>query len=202
MNQVVEAVAAAPRAPIIAVLNLDEELTTTAPLQAAVDALERAAASSSSSSTEDVPSTSSSSRGSSKWVIDSTELLTSTWEHRLWTWTSMGLMGASLAEALSHVQTTGDAQAVAVALFAAYVLADLGTGVYHWGVDNYGDGNTPMFGRQIAAFQGHHQRPWTITQREFCNNVHQVGRGGVGTGSGSVVWVEQASDRDWGLGGR
>ena len=26
-------------------------------------------------------------------------------------------------------------------------------------------------GSQIAAFQGHHQRPWTITQREFCNNV-------------------------------
>jgi hypothetical protein len=48
-------------------------------------------------------------------------------------------------------------------------------GVYHWSVDNYGDGSTPVFGRQIAAFQGHHQRPWTITQREFCNNVHQVG---------------------------
>lgn len=42
------------------------------------------------------------------------------------------------------------------------------------GVDNYGDGDTPIFGRQIAAFQGHHQRPWTITQREFCNNMHQV----------------------------
>ena len=27
-----------------------------------------------------------------------------------------------------------------------------------------------MVGSQIAAFQGHHQRPWTITQREFCNN--------------------------------
>lgn len=37
-----------------------------------------------------------------------------------------------------------------------------------------GDGNTPVLGKQIAAFQGHHQRPWTITQREFANNVHQV----------------------------
>lgn len=26
------------------------------------------------------------------------------------------------------------------------------------GVDNYGDANTPVFGGQIAAFQGHHQR--------------------------------------------
>jgi hypothetical protein len=31
-------------------------------------------------------------------------------------------------------------------------------GFYHWGVDNWGDGNTPLVGRQIAAFQGHHQR--------------------------------------------
>lgn len=37
-----------------------------------------------------------------------------------------------------------------------------------------GDANTPVLGKQIAAFQGHHQRPWTITQREFANNVHQV----------------------------
>ncbi len=51
---------------------------------------------------------------------------------------------------------------------------DFGTGVYHWSVDNYGDGNTPIVGDQIAAFQGHHQRPWTITEREFCNNVHKV----------------------------
>jgi len=39
---------------------------------------------------------------------------------------------------------------------------------------SYGDANTPIVGGQIAAFQGHHQRPWTITEREFCNNVHKV----------------------------
>lgn len=54
--------------------------------------------------------------------------------------------------------------------------ADFGTGVYHWSVDNYGSAETPIVGKQIAAFQGHHVRPWTITQREFCNNVHQVFR--------------------------
>jgi palmitoyl-[glycerolipid] 3-(E)-desaturase len=48
--------------------------------------------------------------------------------------------------------------------------ADLGSGVYHWSGDNYGSGETPVVGSQIAAFQGHHRRPWTITQREFCNN--------------------------------
>ena len=51
---------------------------------------------------------------------------------------------------------------------------DFLTGVYHWSVDNYGSGQTPLVGSQIAAFQGHHQRPWTITEREFCNNVHKV----------------------------
>lgn len=54
-------------------------------------------------------------------------------------------------------------------------VADFLTGVYHWSVDNYGDGSTPVVGSQIAAFQGHHQKPWTITEREFCNNVHKVG---------------------------
>jgi hypothetical protein len=49
---------------------------------------------------------------------------------------------------------------------------DFGTGIYHWIVDNYGDGSTPGLGPQIAAFQGHHQRPWTITEREFANNCH------------------------------
>lgn len=52
--------------------------------------------------------------------------------------------------------------------------ADFLTGIYHWGVDNYGSGETPIVGSQIAAFQGHHQKPWTITEREFCNNVHKV----------------------------
>lgn len=30
---------------------------------------------------------------------------------------------------------------------------DLLSGIYHWGVDNYGDGSTPVFGSQIAGFQ-------------------------------------------------
>jgi palmitoyl-[glycerolipid] 3-(E)-desaturase len=26
----------------------------------------------------------------------------------------------------------------------------------------------------MAAMQAHHQRPWTITERQFANNVHKV----------------------------
>eukprot|EP00898_Chlorokybus_atmophyticus_P005804 jgi/Chlat1/6224/Chrsp44S05812 len=57
---------------------------------------------------------------------------------------------------------------------AAYVLSDLASGIYHWSVDNYGSGATPIVGGQIAAFQGHHKYPWTITRRQFANNVHKV----------------------------
>lgn len=57
---------------------------------------------------------------------------------------------------------------------SVWYCADFGTGVYHWSVDNYGSGATPIVGDQIAAFQGHHQRPWTITQRQFANNLHKV----------------------------
>lgn len=67
----------------------------------------------------------------------------------------------------------GDAQAAAVAVAAlgAYLAADLGSGVFHFFVDNYGDKDTPVLGTIIDAFQGHHKYPRTIVQRDYCNNV-------------------------------
>jgi ubiquitin-conjugating enzyme E2 variant len=59
---------------------------------------------------------------------------------------------------------------VLLASLGAYVLSDLGTAVYHWFVDNYTDSPTAV------AFQGHHRQPWTITQRQFANNMHKVFR--------------------------
>ena len=59
-------------------------------------------------------------------------------------------------------------------LSLSYLLADFGSGVLHWSVDNYGNGRTPVFGSIISAFQGHHAAPWTITQREFANNVYKL----------------------------
>lgn len=56
------------------------------------------------------------------------------------------------------------------------MLADLGSGVYHWAIDNYGDESTPIVGPQIEAFQGHHKWPWTITRRQFANNLHALAR--------------------------
>jgi ubiquitin-conjugating enzyme E2 variant len=76
----------------------------------------------------------------------------------------------------SSGSTATDLLAAAAAAFAAYSLADLATGVYHWLVDNYGDASTPVFGPQIAAFQGHHRYPSTIALREPCNNLHALAR--------------------------
>lgn len=64
-------------------------------------------------------------------------------------------------------------QSLALVL-SSWVLADFGSGVLHWSVDNYGNGRTPVMGSIIAAFQGHHSAPWTITERGFCNNVHKL----------------------------
>ena len=55
-----------------------------------------------------------------------------------------------------------------------YVLADIRAGAYHWGIDNYGDASTPVFGSQIEAFQGHHKWHWTITRLQFANNLHAL----------------------------
>jgi hypothetical protein len=59
-------------------------------------------------------------------------------------------------------------------LIASWILADFGSGVLHWSVDNYGNGKTPIMGSIIAAFQGHHAAPWTIAERGFCNNVYKL----------------------------
>jgi len=61
-----------------------------------------------------------------------------------------------------------------VTIVSSWIFADLGSGVLHWSVDNYGNGRTPIMGGIIAAFQGHHTAPWTITERGFFNNVWKL----------------------------
>lgn len=62
----------------------------------------------------------------------------------------------------------------AATVVASWLAADFGSGVLHWSVDNYGNGRTPVMGNIIAAFQGHHSAPWTITYRGFANNVWKL----------------------------
>jgi ubiquitin-conjugating enzyme E2 variant len=61
-----------------------------------------------------------------------------------------------------------------LSVLVGYEFADIGSGVYHWSMDNYGSKSTPIFGTQIEAFQGHHELPWTITYRQVCNNIYKI----------------------------
>lgn len=102
--------------------------------------------------------------------------LQSTWSHRAWvaggcTTVALSLTRCATAAAESHIWLEP-----VLAGVVGYLLADLGSGVYHWGIDNYGDSTTPIFGSQIDAFQGHHKWPWTITRRQFANNLHSLAR--------------------------
>ncbi|KAK6946882.1 Lipid desaturase domain [Dillenia turbinata] len=102
--------------------------------------------------------------------------LQSAWSHRAWVASGCATVLISLAKSLT---TSIDSQMwlePTLAGLVGYVLADLGSGVYHWGIDNYGSAKTPIFGSQIEAFQGHHKWPWTITKRQFANNLHALAR--------------------------
>jgi len=113
-------------------------------------------------------------------VVEGDSLETKSWQ-RVVVWGTLlfhfGVATLSINELLTVVHqgsilpTILESSAV---LFAAYVLADFGSGVLHWSVDNYGNGRTPIMGSIIAAFQGHHSAPWTITERGFSNNVYKL----------------------------
>ncbi|CAH2077821.1 unnamed protein product [Thlaspi arvense] len=103
--------------------------------------------------------------------------LQSTWTHRFWVAAGCTSVFVSFAKSIkggfgSHLWLEP-----ALSGFAGYILADLGSGVYHWAIDNYGDESTPLLGNQIEAAQGHHKWPWIITIRQFANNSHALARG-------------------------
>eukprot|EP00249_Psilotum_nudum_P003431 c16815_g1_i1 orf=363-1397(-) len=102
--------------------------------------------------------------------------LESTWVHRLWVGAGSIAIGCMFYKVVEVADSPVAVASAIVAAIVGYVLADLGTGIYHWGIDNYGDANTPIFGSQISAFQGHHKKPWTITKRQFSNNIHALAR--------------------------
>ncbi|XP_022943161.1 fatty acid desaturase 4, chloroplastic [Cucurbita moschata] len=102
--------------------------------------------------------------------------LQSTWSHRVWVTSGCTIVLISLAKSIAGAASTHTWLEPALAALVGYILADLGSGVYHWGIDNYGDPSTPIFGTQIEAFQGHHKRPWTITKRQFANNLYALAR--------------------------
>ncbi|XP_010276047.1 PREDICTED: fatty acid desaturase 4, chloroplastic-like [Nelumbo nucifera] len=111
-------------------------------------------------------------RASSAPLLDDPSLR-STWSHRAWVAAGCTSVLVSLAKSAIESHTWFEPL---VAGLIGYVLADLGSGVYHWAIDNYGDASSPVFGSQIEAFQGHHKWPWTITKRQFANNLYALAR--------------------------
>ncbi|KAK4341841.1 hypothetical protein RND71_037657 [Anisodus tanguticus] len=102
--------------------------------------------------------------------------LKSTWGHRAWMASGCTTVLISLAKSASGAIDSHMWTGPLIAVCIGYVLSDLASGIYHWGIDNYGSAKTPVFGSQIDAFQGHHKWPWTITRREFANNLHALAR--------------------------
>lgn len=102
--------------------------------------------------------------------------LQSNWSHRAWLASGCTTVLISLAKSIEGAAESHIWLEPVVAGLIGYALADLGSGVYHWGIDNYGGAETPLFGSQIDAFQGHHKWPWTITRRQFANNLHALAR--------------------------
>ncbi|KAJ8477751.1 hypothetical protein OPV22_021478 [Ensete ventricosum] len=109
-------------------------------------------------------------------AIDDPSSLRSTWSHRAWVATGFASVLTSLAKSVAAAADSGSVVEPLLAAYVGYILADLGTGIYHWAIDNYGGPSTPVFGSQIEAFQGHHRWPWTITRRQFANNLHALAR--------------------------
>ncbi|XP_075672305.1 fatty acid desaturase 4, chloroplastic-like [Castanea sativa] len=102
--------------------------------------------------------------------------LRSTWAHCAWVACGCTVVLISLAKAIMGAAKSHIWLKPILAGLVGYVLADLMTGVYHWGIDNYGSDSTPIFGSQIDAFQRHHKWPWIITRTEFANLSHVLAR--------------------------
>ncbi|KAL1556018.1 Fatty acid desaturase 4, chloroplastic [Salvia divinorum] len=102
--------------------------------------------------------------------------LRSNWSHRAWLASGCTTVLISLSKSVDAAAASHTYLEPILAALLGYVLADLASGVYHWGIDNYGGAETPVFGAQIDAFQGHHRWPWTITRRQFANNLHALAR--------------------------
>ena len=112
-------------------------------------------------------------------VVEGDDLETQPWQVAFVSATFLGLGGFAATAFMEMLQNNGGNLPMTtlqstILFFSSWVIADFGSGVLHWSVDNYGNGRTPIMGSIIAAFQGHHSAPWTITQRGFFNNVSKL----------------------------
>jgi hypothetical protein len=100
-------------------------------------------------------------KGKVSQVVVEGDSLTTTIGQRAVVWTTfLGHFGFILSSVLQINQMNHSPAITSVESFllvlGSWLLADFGSGVLHWSVDNYGNGRTPIMGNIIAAFQGHH----------------------------------------------
>ncbi|KAK9826024.1 hypothetical protein WJX74_006522 [Apatococcus lobatus] len=63
------------------------------------------------------------------------------------------LFAALELRGLSQINSLLAALQCASAAFAGYIIADFASGVYHWGMDNYGDDGTPFLAAKLWGFK-------------------------------------------------
>ena len=73
---------------------------------------------------------------------------------------------------------------VAASAAGAYAAADLGSGIFHWFIDNYPTAKTPVIGHMAREFQHHHHRTNDLQDLTFWSNCAT---------SGKFLWVPMAA---------
>ncbi|XP_060189388.1 fatty acid desaturase 4, chloroplastic-like [Lycium barbarum] len=101
----------------------------------------------------------------------------STWAHRAWMASGFTIVLISLTRSGTGAIDSHTWVGPLIAGLIGYVVSDLVAGIFHWAVDNYGSAKTPIFGRLIDAFQGHHKWPRSTTRNQFAKNLHELARG-------------------------
>ncbi|XP_051125170.1 fatty acid desaturase 4, chloroplastic-like [Andrographis paniculata] len=79
---------------------------------------------------------------------------------------------AAVAKSILLINTPQALLRTTLASLIGYLAADLGSGIYHWAVDNYGSSGTPIFGGQIEIFRAHHRQPSAVTRYDTARLVH------------------------------
>ncbi|KAG8365079.1 hypothetical protein BUALT_Bualt18G0066900 [Buddleja alternifolia] len=106
----------------------------------------------------------------------------STWTQRAWFASGCTTVLISLAKSLI-ITISGAGTSTTTPLtwlrltFAAllgYVLADLGSGIYHWAMENYGSPETPVVGFIVKSFLDHHRHPLEHNKCDIASLLYRV----------------------------
>ena len=104
-----------------------------------------------------------------------------------WIYSGVVLLGFVAWIGVSKVCDRHSTLQAVCGVVATYLLADLVSAVYHFFMDNYGDGDTPVVGDQVVMFKEHHKSPWRVTQKRYHKYV--VGQAFFSTNVACLLWL-------------